>query len=98
MIEPEHRPAYYSAAEPGGVRDWWTLRRAQSRKPASYRCPFCGYQLHAMSPHVLIAPEGDTARRRHAHAECAAAAREAGRLPCFRHVAATRKASPEASA
>jgi hypothetical protein len=34
-----------------------------------------------MSPHVLIAPEGDTSRRRHAHAECAAAARAAGRLP-----------------
>jgi len=28
-----------------------------------------------MSPHVLIAPEGDTSRRRHAHAECVAAAR-----------------------
>jgi hypothetical protein len=62
---------------------WWTLRRAQSRKPATYRCPFCGYQLHAMSAHVLIAPEGDLDRRRHAHAECAAAAREAGRLPSY---------------
>jgi hypothetical protein len=30
---------------------------------------------------VLIAPEGDTSRRRHAHAECVAAARDAGRLP-----------------
>jgi hypothetical protein len=28
-----------------------------------------------MSPHMLIAPEGDTSRRRHAHAECVAAAR-----------------------
>jgi hypothetical protein len=28
-----------------------------------------------MSPHVLIAPEGDTSRRRNAHAECVAAAR-----------------------
>jgi hypothetical protein len=26
-----------------------------------------------MSPHVLISPEGDTSRRRHAHAECVAA-------------------------
>jgi hypothetical protein len=25
VIEPEHRPAYYSAAEPGGLRDWWTI-------------------------------------------------------------------------
>jgi hypothetical protein len=62
---------------------WWTLRRAQNRKPATYRCPFCGYQLHAMSPHVLIAPEGDLSRRRHAHAECAEAARAQGRLPSY---------------
>jgi hypothetical protein len=61
--------------------DWWTIRRAQNRKPATYRCPLCGYRLHAMSPHVLIAPEGDTTRRRHAHAECVAAARASGRLP-----------------
>jgi hypothetical protein len=54
---------------------WWAVRRAQNLKPATYRCPFCGYRLHAMSPHVLIAPEGDTSRRRHAHAECAAAAK-----------------------
>jgi hypothetical protein len=59
---------------------WWTLRRAQSRKPASYRCPFCGELLHAMSEHVLIAPEGDVERRRHAHTECVLAERKAGRL------------------
>lgn len=28
----------------GSVR-WWALRRAQSRKPATYRCPFCGGYL-----------------------------------------------------
>jgi hypothetical protein len=60
---------------------WWTVRHAQNRKPSTYRCPLCGHLLHAMSPHVLIAPEGDTSRRRHAHAECAQAAREQGRLP-----------------
>ncbi|HEY1565074.1 MAG TPA: hypothetical protein VGF72_10350 [Gaiellaceae bacterium] len=27
-----------------------------------------------MSDHVMIAPEGDTTRRRHAHLECVAAA------------------------
>ena len=59
--------------------DWWAVRRAQSRKPATYRCPLCGYQLHAMSDHVLIAPEGDTSRRRHAHLECVAAANLPGR-------------------
>jgi hypothetical protein len=60
---------------------WWTLRYAQSRKAATYRCPFCGHPLHAMEPHVLIAPEGDLDRRRHAHAPCAEAARVSGRLP-----------------
>jgi len=45
---------------------WWTVRRAQNRKPATYRCPFCGNYLPALSEHVLIAPEGDTTRRRHA--------------------------------
>jgi hypothetical protein len=50
-------------------------------KPATYRCPFCGERLHAMSEHVLIAPEDDASRRRHAHIECVAEARQAGRLP-----------------
>ena len=63
--------------------DWWAVRRAQSRKPATYRCPLCGYRLHAMSPHVLLSPEGDTSRRRHAHPECVEAARRAGRLPSY---------------
>jgi hypothetical protein len=30
---------------------------------------------------MLIAPEGDGERRRHAHTECVEAARRAGRLP-----------------
>ena len=60
---------------------WWQLRRAQSSKPATYTCPFCGRRLLAMSEHVLLAPEGDMERRRHAHTACAQAAREAGRLP-----------------
>lgn len=34
-----------------------------------------------MSEHVLLAPEGDMERRRHAHTACAQAAREAGKLP-----------------
>lgn len=59
---------------------WWTARRAQSSKPATYRCPFCGALLHAMSPHVLVAPEGDVDRRRHAHLECVQRERAAGRF------------------
>jgi hypothetical protein len=54
---------------------WWTVRRAHSLRPATYRCPLCGGQLHAMSEHVLIAPEGDMERRRHAHYECVRRAR-----------------------
>jgi hypothetical protein len=61
--------------------DWWTLRRAQNRKPATYTCPLCGGFLPALSEHMLIAPEGDASRRRHVHTACALAARKAGRLP-----------------
>jgi hypothetical protein len=60
---------------------WWALRPARNLKPATYRCPFCGGYLHAGSDHVLIAPEGDARRRRHAHTECVMRARQAGRLP-----------------
>ena len=41
---------------------WWSLRRAQNRKPATYRCPFCGGYLPALSEHILISPEGDSER------------------------------------
>jgi hypothetical protein len=60
---------------------WWAVRRAQNLKPATYRCPLCGKQLPALSEHMLIVPEGDPARRRHAHTKCVIAARERGRLP-----------------
>jgi Domain of unknown function (DUF4190) len=60
---------------------WWSVRRAQSRKPATYTCPFCGAQLPAAMEHMLVIPEGDAGRRRHAHTRCAVAARNAGRLP-----------------
>ena len=59
--------------------EWYSIRPVRSMKPATYTCPFCGYRLHAMSDHVLIAPEGDTSRRRHAHLECVAAANLPGR-------------------
>ncbi|MBV8396257.1 MAG: hypothetical protein JO064_08370 [Actinobacteria bacterium] len=50
-------------------------------KPATYRCPFCDEYLHAMSEHVLVAPEDDGSRRRHAHTDCVRRARERGELP-----------------
>jgi hypothetical protein len=60
---------------------WWTVRRAGNLKSATYRCPLCDGLLPALSDHVLLVPEGDARRRRHAHTACAAAARRAGRLP-----------------
>ncbi len=54
---------------------WWTVRRAQNLKPATYTCPFCRRRLASMSEHALIAPEGDMSRRRHAHIECVRTAR-----------------------
>ena len=49
---------------------WQVIRSVRSLKPATYRCPFCGQLLHAMSEHLLVAPDGDRSRRRHAHIEC----------------------------
>jgi hypothetical protein len=60
---------------------WYALRRAGSPKPATYRCPLCGERMPALIDHLLILPEGDHSRRRHAHIACVRAAREAGRLP-----------------
>ena len=60
---------------------WYAVRPATNRKPATYRCPICGGLLPALSEHMLITPEGDSARRRHAHSACVMTARERGRLP-----------------
>jgi hypothetical protein len=60
---------------------WWSVRRAQNLKPATYRCPLCGRHLPALSEHMLMFPEGDHRRRRHAHTDCVVAARTAGKLP-----------------
>jgi hypothetical protein len=60
---------------------WWVIRPAQNRKPATYRCPLCGRHLPSLSAHMLLMPEGDASRRRHAHSACVLRARRAGRLP-----------------
>jgi hypothetical protein len=73
---------------------WWSVRRAQNRKPATYRCPLCGGFLPALSEHVLIAPEGDASRRRHAHTQCVLKARKAGRLPTRDEWAKTQPREP----
>jgi len=61
--------------------DWWSIRRAHNSKPATYRCPLCGKHLPALSQHMLVFPDGDHGRRRHAHTACVRQARSAGRLP-----------------
>lgn len=63
---------------------WWEARPAQNRQPKTYRCPLCGGHLPALSEHMLIVPEGDRTRRRHAHTACVMSARAAGRLPTRR--------------
>ena len=60
---------------------WYEVRAASNRKPATYRCPLCGQRLPALSEHMLVVPEGDASRRRHAHTACVMRARKAGRLP-----------------
>jgi hypothetical protein len=59
---------------------WYAIRPAHNSKPATYRCPLCGNHLPALSEHMLVVPEGDASRRRHAHSQCVAAARRGGRL------------------
>jgi len=59
---------------------WWTVRPAANTKPSTYRCPICSHHLPALSEHMLIAPEGDTRRRRHAHTQCVMKARASGEL------------------
>jgi hypothetical protein len=59
---------------------WWTARPAQSLQPKTYVCPLCDGLLHATSDHVLLAPEGDVSKRRHAHTDCVMAARRCGEL------------------
>ena len=73
---------------------WWDVRRAHNTKPATYRCPLCGGRLPALSEHMLIKPEGDSSRRRHAHTECVLAARRAGRLPTRGEWLATQPRGP----
>jgi hypothetical protein len=73
---------------------WWTMRRAQNRKPATYRCPLCGQHLPALSEHMLLYPEGRSDGRRHAHSECVLAARRAGRLPTKDEWAGTQPRPP----
>ena len=75
---------------------WWELRPAQNQKPTSYICPLCDQQLIASSEHMLLLPEGDPSRRRHAHTDCVAQARSAGKLATQDEWRNTRSTSPVA--
>src|SRR3954463_5992499 len=74
------------SGRPGGMGDdfhqarWYVVRPAANRKPSTYRCPLCGGLLPALSAHMLVLPEGDPSRRRHAHTDCVLRARRSGRL------------------
>ena len=59
---------------------WWEVRRAQNLSASIYTCPLCGERLPALSEHLLITPEGDSSRRRHAHTDCVTEALRLGRL------------------
>jgi len=52
VIEPEHRPAYYSAARPGGLRDWWTILHP----------PYTAWHLSYVAIGACLAPHVDGAR------------------------------------
>ena len=65
---------------------WYAVRPASNTKPATYTCPLCHKRLPALSAHMLVVPEGDGSRRRHAHRDCVLAARKAGRLPLHEDV------------
>lgn len=60
---------------------WYAVRPATNHKPSTYRCPLCGEFLPALSAHMLVVPEGQSQRRRHAHTNCVVEARRSGRLP-----------------
>lgn len=73
---------------------WYSVRRAVGNKPSTYTCPFCRGHLLALTEHVLVAPEGDTTRRRHAHTRCTLEARNAGTLPSLDEWRASQPAPP----
>jgi len=70
---------------------WYAVRGARSAKPATYRCPLCDERFPALVDHLLVVPEGDAARRRHAHTACVMRARRAGRLPLREEVEPRRR-------
>lgn len=81
LIAAPSVPGKISTVDRFAAARWYAVRPAANRKPATYRCPFCGGLLPALQEHMLVTPEGDPARRRHAHTDCVTRARREGRLP-----------------
>ncbi len=73
---------------------WYSMRRAQNRKPATYRCPLCGGHLPSLSEHMLLYPEGQAQGRRHAHTDCVLRARRDGRIVTREEFLRTQPRSP----
>ena len=73
---------------------WWEVRPAANRRPATYRCPICNRFLPALSAHMLLFPDGDHSRRRHAHTACVLRARASGALPLKEDWNAQQPANP----
>lgn len=88
------KPAPSSRNDTLPVAEWYSVRRAVNSKPSTYTCPFCRGRLLALTEHVLVAPEGDTTRRRHAHTQCTLKARAAGTLPSREEWHATQPKAP----
>ena len=63
-----------------------SVRRTSRLRRTSAR--FCDGLLHATSDHMLVVPEGDLSKRRHAHTECVVAERRARPAARPRRVAA----------
>lgn len=91
MSKSSAPPANIELVDSFSAARWYSVRPAANRKPATYRCPLCGDLLPALSPHMLVLPEGDPARRRHAHTACVMRARRAGRLPLIEDVRPARR-------
>jgi hypothetical protein len=70
---------------------WYSVRPARNLTPSTYRCPLCGKLLPALGEHMLVKPEDDSSRRRHAHTACVLEARRAGQLPLREDIAPPRR-------
>ncbi|MBJ7472576.1 MAG: hypothetical protein JHD16_14815 [Solirubrobacteraceae bacterium] len=91
---PRDQPPIAPRSDTLTPAQWYSVRRAVNSKPSTYTCPFCRGHLLALTEHVLVAPEGDTTRRRHAHTQCTLKARAAGTLPSREEWQATQPKPP----